>query len=243
MDDDFDYGSFYDAYTPSGDWEQADTSGLFYPEDPYDVRFGRYTDPESTQSGGDLGGAPGSRTDLPFYNLSGAGSSGLANLAKNLLRSSGQGGLFGSGIGILPLPMAMMARNSRPGATGGGYTGGYPGARQYNPQVVQSKYGPVLKYAQGGPVRMEDGGFVMTKRAVDGAGGPQGIQNLVPGARIIRGPGTGTSDDIPAIIVGKQGTTPAALSNGEAYVPKNTVQSMGGAQRLYSLMNDLQKRG
>lgn len=99
-----------------------------------------------------------------------------------------------------------------------------------------------LGFAHGGRVQMEDGGFVMTKRAVDGAGGPRGIQQLVPGARMIRGPGTGTSDDIPAVINGRNGQTPALLSNGEAYVPKRFVQDQGGPQRMYSLMNNLQRK-
>jgi len=98
------------------------------------------------------------------------------------------------------------------------------------------------KFAQGGPVQMEDGGFVLTKRAVDGAGGPRGIQQLVPGARMVRGPGTGTSDDIPAVINGRNGQTPARLSNGEAYVPKRFVQDQGGPQRMYALMNNLQRK-
>jgi len=97
-------------------------------------------------------------------------------------------------------------------------------------------------YAQGGRVQMEDGGFVMTKRAVDGAGGPRGIQQLVPGARMIRGPGTGTSDDVLAVINGRNGQTPARLSNGEAYVPQRFVQEQGGPQRMYALMNNLQRK-
>jgi hypothetical protein len=87
---------------------------------------------------------------------------------------------------------------------------------------------------------MEDGGFVMTKRAVDGAGGPRGIAQMLPGARPIVGPGTGTSDHIPATIAGR---TPARVSNGEAYVPKSAVNQAGGAKALYALMNQLQRRG
>lgn len=99
-----------------------------------------------------------------------------------------------------------------------------------------------LGFAHGGPVQMEDGGFVLTKRAVDGAGGPRGIQQLVPGARMIRGPGTGTSDDVLAVINSRNGQTPARLSNGEAYVPRRFVQAQGGPQRMYSLMNKLQRK-
>lgn len=197
-----------------------------------------YPTPESTQPGAE--GTGGSPINIPG---GGDGSSGLANILKNLLRSTPGGGIMGSGIGMLPLLLGALSAKDRVRPSGGGTAMGYGGPRQYNRRVVQSKYGPVIRYAEGGSVRMEDGGFVMTKRAVDGAGGPQGIQKLIPGARMIRGPGNGTSDDVPAVIVGNKGTTPAALSNGEAYVPKRVVEDMGGAQRLYSLMNNLQKRG
>lgn len=105
--------------------------------------------------------------------------------------------------------------------------------------------GAVRSYARGGAVRpfpMQDGGFVMTKRAVDGAGGPRGIAQLLPNARMIRGPGTGTSDSIPATIQGRNGVTPAKVSNGESYVPPEGVEQAGGAQALYNLMNNLQRR-
>ena len=123
--------------------------------------------------------------------------------------------------GVKPEEIAWMRQNKLGTFAGGGITQGY---------------------AHGGRVQMEDGGFVMTKRAVDGAGGPRGIQQLVPGARMIRGPGTGTSDDVPAVINGRNGQTPALLSNGEAYVPKRFVQNQGGPQRMYALMNNLQRK-
>lgn len=137
--------------------------------------------------------------------------------------------------------------------TGGGTTKRYVGpAQPLTRTITQGRYGPIARYAAeggvmhgyagGGPVAMEDGGFVMTKKAVDGAGGPQGIQALLPGARPIRGPGTGTSDSIPAYIQGPKSVTPARVSNGEAYVPRQTVQRAGGSQALYALMNKLQRR-
>ena len=92
------------------------------------------------------------------------------------------------------------------------------------------------------PFPMQDGGFVMTKRAVDGAGGPRGLAQLLPHSRPIRGPGTGTSDSIPATIRGRNGVTPAKVSNGEAYVPPEGVEQAGGARQMYALMNNLQQR-
>jgi len=125
----------------------------------------------------------------------------------------------------------------------GGY-GGTQGSDGYY-SAEWKDGGAVRSYAQGGSVRpfpMQDGGFVMTKRAVDGAGGPRGIAQLLPNARMIRGPGTGTSDSIPATIQGRNGVTPAKVSNGESYVPPEGVEQAGGAQALYNLMNNLQRR-
>jgi hypothetical protein len=102
--------------------------------------------------------------------------------------------------------------------------------------------GEVRAYAQGGHVNMEDGGFVLTERAVKGAGGPRGLAAALPQARMIRGPGTGTSDSIPATIQGRNGVTPAKVSNGEAYVPRRAVQQAGGPKRMYGLMSALERR-
>ena len=119
--------------------------------------------------------------------------------------------------------------------SGGGVARPYTSPKtQLTRTIDQGRYGPISRvrfaaqggimqaYRNGGQVRpfpMQDGGFVMTKKAVDGAGGPQGLASLVPGARMIRGPGHGTSDSIPAYIQGPSGRTPARVSNGEAYVP------------------------
>lgn len=246
MDDyGFDIGDFdIDFNAPSFDLNSSiDWESPSYGGEPIDWNYSHegnnYPTEGSTQPGAP--GTGGSPINIPSQD---SGSfSGLAKLIKEFTRTSRQGGMFDSGIGMLPIILALMSRKYREKESGGGTNIAPTGPRQYNPQVAQGRYGPVMQYAQGGPVRMEDGGFVMTKKAVDGAGGPQGIQKLIPNARMIRGPGHGTSDDVPAVIVGNRGVTPAALSNGEAYVPKRTVENMGGAQRLYTIMNNLQKRG
>lgn len=128
-------------------------------------------------------------------------------------------------------------------SSAGDISGAGLGWAQGGPVAQYAAQGGLMHaYAHGGHVNMEDGGFVLTKRAVDGAGGPKGLAALVPGAKPIRGPGTGTSDDIPATIHGAKGQTPARVSNGEAYVPRETVQRMGGARQMYNLMNNLQRR-
>ena len=152
--------------------------------------------------------------------------------------------------GIMAILAALLAQRDRPRASGGGTAMAYAGPKQMQRTMVQGKYGPIAQYAaqggimhayaQGGavnPFPMQDGGFVMTKRAVDGAGGPEGMRQRIPEAVPIRGPGHGTSDSIPAFIQGSQGVTPAKVSNGEMYVPpgRNT-------KGLYALMQAMERK-
>ena len=196
-------------------------------------------------------------------NIGGAGvpdSSGLAGLF-----SAALGGAKTLGTSLLTTPrgiatlLAMIygARNTRPDS-GGINLNLSPSKVTRN--IVPGKYGPVAKtsfaadgglmqaYAAGGmvtgtpqrPLPMEDGGFVMTKRAVDGAGGPQGLAQMLPGAKMIHGPGDGSGrDDRVHARIGN--TTPARVSSGEAYVPKAVVDEAGGAKTLYAMMNRLQR--
>jgi hypothetical protein len=64
------------------------------------------------------------------------------------------------------------------------------------------------------------------------------------GGRLLKGPGDGVSDSIPATIGGKQ---PARLAEGEFVVPARIVSELGngstnaGAQKLYAMMDRVQK--
>lgn len=66
------------------------------------------------------------------------------------------------------------------------------------------------------------------------------------GGRLLDGPGDGMSDDIPAVIRGKQ-TQRAALADGEFVVPADVVSHLGngstkaGAKKLYSMMDKVRK--
>jgi hypothetical protein len=99
-------------------------------------------------------------------------------------------------------------------------------------------------FRTGGSVpTLEEGGFVLTKKAVDGLGGGsnkrgQKVAARGLGAVPIKGPGTGTSDSIPTTIAGKQR---ALVSNGEAYVPAKKVKQNGGAKAFYALMARAEK--
>jgi hypothetical protein len=152
--------------------------------------------------------------------------------------------------GLLALLGALAGYADRRTPSGGGVAMRYAGVK--NPTTRTMVKGPsgqpiaryaadgglMRAYARGGEVVMQDGGFVMTKKAVDGAGGIQGLKQLLPAAQPIRGPGTGTSDSIPARIQGPDGASPARVSNGEAYVPPGEAST----QRLYALMRQLERK-
>jgi len=64
------------------------------------------------------------------------------------------------------------------------------------------------------------------------------------GGRMLKGPGDGMSDDIPAMIGKKQ---PARLADGEFVVPADVVSHLGngstdaGARKLYKMMDNIRK--
>ena len=96
--------------------------------------------------------------------------------------------------------------------------------------------------ANGGVMRMALGGL-----GALAAGGETSRYNLgsySDGGRLLRGPGDGVSDSIPATIGDKQ---PARLADGEFVVPARIVSELGngsteaGARKLYAMMDRVQK--
>jgi hypothetical protein len=75
------------------------------------------------------------------------------------------------------------------------------------------------------------------------SGGVSSLGSYSDGGQLLRGPGDGVSDDIPAIIGGSQ---PARLAEGEFVVPARIVSELGngsteaGAKRLYEMMDRVQ---
>jgi hypothetical protein len=72
-----------------------------------------------------------------------------------------------------------------------------------------------------------------------------GLGGYSDGGRLLKGPGDGVSDSIPAVIGNKQ---PARLADGEFVVPARIVSELGngsteaGARKLYAMMERVQKR-
>ena len=76
------------------------------------------------------------------------------------------------------------------------------------------------------------------------AGGPSHLGDYSDGGRLLKGPGDGVSDSIPATIADKR---PARLADGEFVVPARIVSELGngsteaGARKLYAMMDRVQK--
>ena len=107
---------------------------------------------------------------------------------------------------------------------------------------LQGSDGVWFKAVSSTPARLAQGG------AVPGyALGGQAEYNLggySDGGRLLRGPGDGVSDSIPATIGDKQ---PARLADGEFVVPARIVSELGngstesGARKLYTMMDRVQR--
>ena len=72
-----------------------------------------------------------------------------------------------------------------------------------------------------------------------------GLGGYSDGGRLLKGPGDGVSDSIPAVIGNKQ---PARLADGEFVIPARIVSELGngsteaGARKLYAMMERIQKQ-
>jgi hypothetical protein len=79
---------------------------------------------------------------------------------------------------------------------------------------------------------------------VGAAGGIADLGGYSDGGRLLKGPGDGMSDNIPATIGRKQ---PARLADGEFVVPADVVSHLGngstdaGAKKLYSMMDKIRR--
>jgi hypothetical protein len=106
----------------------------------------------------------------------------------------------------------------------------------------------------GGATAMGAAGMSGTASAAAGAArgglmaayakGGSHLGDYSDGGRLLRGPGDGVSDSIPAVIGKKQ---PARLADGEFVVPARIVSELGngsteaGARKLYAMMDRIQK--
>lgn len=110
-----------------------------------------------------------------------------------------------------------------------------PTQRPASMEIVRSDYDtPVNPITGLQPMGMAMGGDVQYN-----------LGSYSDGGRLLKGPGDGVSDDIPAMIGKKQ---PARLADGEFVIPARIVSELGngstdaGAKRLYAMMDRVQAK-
>lgn len=112
--------------------------------------------------------------------------------------------------------------------------GGVPKKKPYSGPLSRFSYNPDTY------VPWNSRGFA----AGGDTGGIASLGGYSDGGRMLKGPGDGMSDSIPASIGNKQ---PARLADGEFVVPADVVSHLGngstdaGAKQLYSMMNKVRK--
>ena len=168
------------------------------------------------------------------------GGSKAATTAKKATTAA-SGGTNANLIMALMALMAMMNDKGKSGSTGATI----PSLQANRSQLP---YSPVSK--PGSPNVNYFTPTTYTAKAAEGglmnlaAGGISDLGGYSDGGRLLRGPGDGVSDSIPATIGGKQ---PARLATGEFVVPARIVSELGngsteaGAKKLYAMMDRVQK--
>jgi hypothetical protein len=234
------YSSTGDGYEETQPWQNVSTTG----------------DTTSGNMFGGLGASDLARLFSSSPALSGIakalGTVGAGKLADKLFNVQGGPGGYKGGIPtltasrqMLPIPMSMtnaagqtVAR--RPGSGGISYFTPMQyssGAVAPPTTTVDPNVAPPESVAA--PTEAANGGLMGY------AGG--GIANLgsySDGGRLLRGPGDGVSDSIPAVIGNKQ---PARLADGEFVIPARIVSELGngsteaGARKLYAMMDRIKK--
>jgi hypothetical protein len=154
---------------------------------------------------------------------------------------------------------------SQMGGPFGGFFGSMMGQHLQQPEPDQNSgmmggmFGRLLnqnqrpQYANGSVGGYEYAGnnqFTQQKAMANGGitalsgGGSSNLGGYSDGGQLLRGPGDGTSDDIPAMIGQKQ---PAALADGEFVVSADVVGGLGngsteaGSRQLYAMMDRVRK--
>jgi hypothetical protein len=122
---------------------------------------------------------------------------------------------------------------------------GFPQANLHNPAYATPYQMPMSQNVVAGPSDTRVDPFTGEERMASGGISDAGynLGGYSDGGRLLRGPGDGVSDSIPATIGKRQ---PARLADGEFVVPARIVSELGngsteaGARKLYAMMDRVQ---
>jgi hypothetical protein len=150
-------------------------------------------------------------------------------------KKAAEGGVMGLAIGGA---IETMSAQNAVGANTGYPMAGINTAMYSNPMVQRPEAVNVLAPAS------DAGVGAYTGEPKFAGGGISNLGDYSDGGRLLKGPGDGVSDSIPAVIGQRQ---PARLADGEFVVPARIVSELGngsteaGARKLYAMMDRVQR--
>jgi hypothetical protein len=191
--------------------------------------------PFTAQTSTGLNTLPG---EAGFGGTSG-GSSGMGDWWNSL---SDKQKILTGGAGVMGI--GMLSDRNRFGVPKQDAYSGALNRFRFNPETYRPAY-----YAEGGITNLNAGGYdrMVGEEPMYAPMASGGIANLggySDGGRMLKGPGDGMSDSIPATIAGKR---PARLATDEFVVPADVVSHLGngssdaGAKQLYAMMEKVRK--
>lgn len=217
--------------------QQTQTAFSTSPQYPNSMRSAMASDYDARTN-------PSLGTEMPMGYASGGiarfGDGGFAGFTKSLQPGGWFGDLHGKTYGALA---------DATGIDFGGALGNItPGANQYHDKLREEE--ERKRAEEEGRVREAQARQAVIDRNTSmnanmARGGIASLGGYSDGGQLLRGPGDGVSDSIPASIGGKQ---PARLADGEFVVPSRIVSELGngstdaGARRLYDMMDRVQAR-
>ena len=191
--------------------------------------------------------------DNPYYNKDASSSTTKPNTGSDSNYDGGGGGGGDAKGGLLALASGGDTNSLRTLLTGDAQNAydkldakGLGSSKQAKQLKQELDYRARMKAYQQTPQVMPTVDQTDDQTSTPFAAGGQAHYNLggySDGGRLLRGPGDGVSDSIPATIAGKQ---PARLADGEFVVPARIVSEIGngsteaGARKLYAMMDRVQ---
>ena len=188
-----------------------------------------YQDPRATNMMSAMAPSGGGTVD----QMSGEPNMQGTRLADGGIASFGFGGFLGDAVSNIGSAIGHIGKSDSGGSSegwkkllenmGGKQPTAEPAGYQYNAETQQYE-----------PKQMANGGI---------SDADYNLGGYSDGGRLLRGPGDGVSDSIPATIGNKQ---PARLADGEFVVPARIVSELGngsteaGARKLYAMMDRVQ---
>ena len=152
-----------------------------------------------------------------------------------------EGGIMRLAAGGQPLgPVEQMGQNVM-----GGASNMYPQSQQEHTNFATPTQMPASAEVIRSDYDVKTDPYTGVATANMADGGIANLGSYSDGGRLLKGPGDGVSDNIPATIGGHQ---PARLADGEFVIPARIVSELGngstdaGAKRLYAMMERVQAK-